>query len=455
MPRPPPPPPLLHCRPPSCAFSLARQRPSPLHAKFSTQATTRNGYVHRSYAEKSHRHSLREAIIPKSLNPFLTWRPSPTHCSGCGIRLQADDPSKPGYVYKKSEADASRHELWAKKKAEQDLVQSVLDEADESTLEKLDNVHAAYKKKDPIGQNVMEHTYEEPPRRQEWTESRGDFKSTKDRRLNVCRRCHELTYHSNPLKDAAYSPPAPKSIETIIQQINKDNRDFDNPPLLVHVIDVADFPLSFVPFTVPRGSKLLFVINRADLLCERSSSMGHIRHYFTSQLVPVLNKAGMDSSKVEVHPVSAEKKWGIRELIQRIMQLRNRDSNVYLIGNDPCRRTNIGHTNVGKSSIVSAMIDAAGYKKAEELKRNYRILTPTVSVFPHTTIDNVEIPLNAFQRETGLTTSAKLYDTPGIESDSSYFTDLIIHEYSRATSLLKRGGFQRPAEALHPGPYPS
>jgi hypothetical protein len=97
------------------------------------------------------------------------------------------------------------------------------------------------------------------------------------------------------------------------------------------------------------------------------------------------------------------------------------------------------------------MINAAGYKKSDTVKSDYRLLSPTVSVFPHTTLGQIEIPLNAFKRESRLQTSAKLFDTPGMEGDSTYFTNLISHDYSRATSLLKRGGFQRPSEALHPG----
>lgn len=85
------------------------------------------------------------------------------------------------------------------------------------------------------------------------------------------------------------------------------------------------------------------------------------------------------------------------------------------------------------------------------MKSDYNHLSPTVSVFPHTTVGNVRIPLNAFRHPDGLRTRASLYDTPGIEGDSAYLNGFIDDEYTRAVSLLKVGGFQRPPDRLTPG----
>jgi hypothetical protein len=71
--------------------------------------------------------------------------------------------------------------------------------------------------------------------------------------------------------------------------------------------------------------------------------MGHVRTYFREELERILKEEGirgMDTGErgdrgeigVEVHPVSALKGWGIKELLARIFQLRNAESNVYLIG---------------------------------------------------------------------------------------------------------------------------
>jgi hypothetical protein len=76
--------------------------------------------------------------------------------------------------------------------------------------------------------------------------------------------------------------------------------------------------------------------------------------------------------------------------------------------------------------------------------------SPTVSVFPHTTLGKVRVPLNVFRNFKGPTNS-NLYDTPGVESDSTYFSQFIAHDYSRAVSLLKRDGYTNPAEKMTAG----
>ena len=330
--------------------------------------------------------------------------------------------------------------------------------ADENIQKKLENLHVAYKQPDELTQRyeARSQLQEETPmseRTLKILSGRPEPLKARPEIANLCRRCHELTYHSNPMKDVLKVLPVPKTIDEIIDEIKKDNTDPENPPLIVHVLDLADFPLSFVPFTIPEGSKVLFVVNRADMLCPRGSKMPFIRHYFEQELKSYLKKAGMEVPTIEVVPMSAEKGWGAEAVILRIFQLRNKESNVYLIGTHtpPRIEADVGNTNVGKSSVVAAMIDAAGYDKDVKLRSDYKLLSPTVSVFPHTTLDQVEVPLNAFRRESKVMTFAKLYDTPGIESDSTYFQSLISHEYSRAVSLLKRGGYSRPAEPLHPG----
>jgi ribosome biogenesis GTPase A len=106
-----------------------------------------------------------------------------------------------------------------------------------------------------------------------------------------------------------------------------------------------------------------------------------------------------------------------------------------------------GHTNVGKSSIVASMLQESGIAKTTRLKSDYKFLSPTVSVFPHTTVGLVKVPLNAFRTPKGRTRGS-LFDTPGIDGDSAFFSQFIAHDYSRAVSLLKRGGFQRAPEKI-------
>jgi hypothetical protein len=80
--------------------------------------------------------------------------------------------------------------------------------------------------------------------------------------------------------------------------------------------------------------------------------------------------------------------------------------------------------------------------------------TPTISVFPHTTLGNVAIPLNTFKSRGHDTVQGNLYDTPGVQGDSAFLASLISHEYARSISLQKLGGFSRPAEMLEAGTFP-
>ena len=111
----------------------------------------------------------------------------------------------------------------------------------------------------------------------------------------------------------------------------------------------------------------------------------------------------------------------------------------------------IGHTNVGKSSIIAAMVGASGHAQKANSTSQYKDISPTVSVFPHTTVGFVQIPLNALKHPQGFETQASLFDTPGVEGDSAYLNGFIDNEYSRAVSLLKVGGFQRPPDSMTPG----
>jgi len=74
-----------------------------------------------------------------------------------------------------------------------------------------------------------------------------------------------------------------------------------------------------------------------------------------------------------------------------------------------------------------------------------RRFTPTTSLYPHTTVGNIKIPLNAislYDSKRKLT-DASLYDTPGIEGENSFLFQYLWAAYHKATGLKKLGGFQR------------
>ena len=326
MPRPPPL--LLHQRRPLLSFRLFL-RPFPY---LSIRSLTRS----LPNAQKQ-----RGKVRPKWKKPHsLNFRlPNLRVCQGCGIPLQNTDHSKPGFIYRQKDSTVDRAKAWKIKHANQ-IYERAMREADQETLAKLlnptENVRQVEEReKDPeeeekevrpISLDAMDYDFIPP-------------KNSITNKPNWCRRCHELTYHSNPLPHTSKFFPPPQSFSSILSNIQKTNTDPENPPLLVHVIDVVDFPLSFIPFTPPKGSKVLFVINRADSLCERARSMAHVQQYFKRQLPLTLEEAGIKLEYWDVQPVSAKKGYGIQKLRETIFQLRNAQSNVYFLGTGIPRRS--------------------------------------------------------------------------------------------------------------------
>jgi hypothetical protein len=282
-------------------------------------------------------------MIPKSQRPQprqLLWvdKSDDSLCSGCGIPLQTADPSKPGYVYNKTAATKDRARAWEAKYSNQ-VFDRVLRESNESIREMLINVENEVKELDLKKGEFAEELGEQrdPSSTEKYEPEIGPLGIPPERnylskRPMLCRRCHELTYHSNPLKNQESGLPPPPHIEEILTNIMRSNLAISDPPLLVHVIDVVDFPASFIPFQVPSHVKVLYVINRVDTICERSRSMAHVRKYFENNIPIILEEKGIFKQKYEIHTVSARKGYGIKELTQRIFALRNEYSNVYFLG---------------------------------------------------------------------------------------------------------------------------
>lgn len=93
-------------------------------------------------------------------------------------------------------------------------------------------------------------------------------------------------------------------------------------------------------------------------------------------------KYGLEAEEVVL--ISAEKGWGIEDLLTAINQNRDHED-VYIVGT----------TNVGKSTLINKLIELSVGEKD----------VVTTSRFPGTTLDMIDIPLD----ETSF-----MYDTPGI-----------------------------------------
>ena len=108
---------------------------------------------------------------------------------------------------------------------------------------------------------------------------------------------------------------------------------------------------------------------------------------------------------------------------------------------------------MGKSSVIKAMVEVGGSKKKKGQSTQYQVFSPTTSIFPHTTLANVKIPIKLFKNPQSLQnpSNAHFFDTPSVEGDSAYLNSFIDDEYQKAISLYKVGGFQRPPDSLAQG----
>ena len=121
--------------------------------------------------------------------------------------------------------------------------------------------------------------------------------------------------------------------------------------------------------------KIILAANKLDLLPKQIN-----KRRVKEWLKKSARKYGLEAEDVVL--ISADKGWGIEELLQSINQYRNNED-VYIVGT----------TNVGKSTLINKLIEISVGEK------------DVVTRFPGTTLDMIDIPLDE---------TTFMYDTPGI-----------------------------------------
>lgn len=127
-------------------------------------------------------------------------------------------------------------------------------------------------------------------------------------------------------------------------------------------------------------TKIILAANKLDLLPKQIN-----KRRVKEWLKRTARKYGLEADDVVL--ISAEKGWGIDDLLSSIANIRENED-VYIVGT----------TNVGKSTLINKLIEASVGEKD----------VVTTSRFPGTTLDMIDIPLD----ETSF-----MYDTPGIIQD--------------------------------------
>ena len=185
----------------------------------------------------------------------------------------------------------------------------------------------------------------------------------------ICRRCFRLKNYNE------------------VQDVGMESEDFLNlltglsekKGIIVNVVDVFDFEGSFINAIqrIVGNKKIILVANKIDLLPKQ------INHRRVKEwLRKSARKYGLEAEDVVL--ISANKGWGIDELLQSINHVRNKDD-VYIVGT----------TNVGKSTLINKLIEQSVGEKD----------VVTTSRFPGTTLDMIDIPLDE---------KSFMFDTPGI-----------------------------------------
>lgn len=184
-----------------------------------------------------------------------------------------------------------------------------------------------------------------------------------------CQRCFRLR-HYNEIQDVSLTD------DDFLRMLNEIK---SHDALIVNVVDIFDFNGSLIPGLnrFAGHNDVLLVGNKRDLL-PKSLKKGRLTQWMRERSY----EAGL--RPVDVVLTSAKKPHEVDELLEIIEKYR-KHRDVYVVG----------VTNVGKSTLINAIIkQVAGVDNVI-----------TVSQFPGTTLDMIEIPLDD---------GCAIVDTPGI-----------------------------------------
>lgn len=309
-------------------------------------------------------------------------------CPGCGIRMQDFDPKQPGFVVKPSTKGPNykRFKKMTPISDESEISDSLKRGMSNEIMEagKVENFDAVDDMFDEMSKRV---------------ESPGSLdEETANQKPIVCSRCHSLR-HYQKVKDPG--------VENLLPDF-----DFDHTvgrrlmsiggarSVVLLVVDAADFDGSFprkvanlVYKTIDENARswkegksgnvprVVLVVTKIDLL-PSSISPTRLEHWVRAQA-----REGGAGKLASVHLVSAVRDWGVRTLVDDVVNFAGARGHVWAVGAQ----------NAGKSTLINAIGKCVGMK----------VTHVTEASVPGTTLGIVRM-------EGVLPGKAKMFDTPGL-----------------------------------------
>ncbi|QSZ33351.1 hypothetical protein DSL72_002939 [Monilinia vaccinii-corymbosi] len=298
-----------------------------LHNRAHKSARIQRRYV-QSHAQAQAQAQTQTREIPESSSVVSAQAVArlPSHCAGCGAWSQTTTKDEAGFY---SLTRRSVREFLGTSYAAKRTKATAEDEVVRKALENIDSTI--------LGTLGMENPTPAP--------------TTTSTEPPVCDRCHNLKNHQTGV--SIYHPSIHAIQQTILESPYKYNH-------LYHVIDAADFPMSFIPtltrtldvtpqrsynrrskvgrFYSDRKTEVDFVITRSDLLAPTKVQVDGMMPYLTSVLRDAMGRAGKGVRLGNVRCVSAERGWWTKTLKEDIFE---RGGGNWMVGK----------VNVGKSRL--------------------------------------------------------------------------------------------------------
>lgn len=231
-------------------------------------------------------------------------------------------------------------------------------------------------------------------------------------RALLCARCYSLTYHksldqNDPSKSNLPSSDIESDNNALVENLSMTSiRGLAEGNALGLVLaDIFDFPCSLcveeLRLLADKNIPVIVAANKADLLpsyYHRERIKSWIHRY-------LIKDVGLDNV-ISSHVISVHKRTGINDLLKSVTRYKSPLNDIYIIGK----------TNVGKSSLMSFLL---------EEYQGPGTSSPTVSHLPGTTTNMIPIELKKL---------------PGLRKTIIKFKDEIVAENRKHLMKGLRGG---------------